>query len=106
MGGLIGAIGSAFVVKRVKELKMFYADSSEHDVLVAVCVDQSCTVDHVDVNGNTYSNLQLNASDLIFGGSVTVVSGNNHIIILPRRSIEHLKLLNPLNHKRTANRTN
>jgi hypothetical protein len=69
VGGLIGAVGSAFVVKRVKELKMFYASSGKYDnVVVAVCVDQLCTVDHVDVNGNMYSNLQLHANDLILGG--------------------------------------
>jgi hypothetical protein len=81
VGGLIGALGSSFVVKRVKELKMFYASSGKYDnVVIAVCVDQSCTVNHVDVNGNTYSNMQLHANDLILGGSVTVVSGNMFIM--------------------------
>jgi hypothetical protein len=81
VGGLIGVVGSMAVVKRVKELKMFYASSGKYDnVVVAVCVDQLCTVDHVDVNGNMYSNLQLHASDLILGGSVTVVSGNMFIM--------------------------
>ena len=81
VGGLIGIAGSYAVVKRVKELKMFYATSGTYNnVVIAVCVDQSCTVNHTDVNGTTYNNLQLSTNDLIFGGDVTVVSGKMFIM--------------------------
>jgi len=80
VGGLIGAIGSAFVVKRVKELKMFYADSSEHDVLVAVCVSNSCVVDHTDVDGAVHSNVSMATNDLILGGKVAIKSGRMFIM--------------------------
>ena len=80
VGGLIGAVGSAFVVKRVKEFKMFYADSGEHDVLVAVCVSNSCVVDHIDVDGAVHSNVSMAANDLILGGKVAIKSGRMFIM--------------------------
>ena len=80
VGGLIGAIGSAFVVKRVKELKMFYADSGEHDVLVAVCVSNSCVVDHTDVDGSVHMDVSLAANDLILGGKVAIKSGRMFVM--------------------------
>ena len=75
LGGLVGAIGASFVVRRVKEIKMYYADSGEHDVLIAVCVSSSCVVDHVDVDGSAYSDISLSSNDLILGGKVVIKSG-------------------------------
>ena len=80
IGGLIGAVGSAFVVKRVKEIKMYYADSGEHDVLVAVCVSNSCVVDHTDVDGAVHSNVSMAANDLILGGKVAIKSGRMFVM--------------------------
>ena len=82
IGGLIGAVGASFVVKRVKEIKMYYADagSGEHDVLIAVCVDSSCTVDHTDVDGAVHSNVSLNQYDMVLGGKVMVKSGRMFIM--------------------------
>ena len=79
VGGLIGALGSSFVVKRVKEFKMYYADSGEHDVLVAVCVSGPCVVDHTDVDG-TIHNVSLAANDLILGGKVNIKSGKMFVM--------------------------
>ena len=80
MGGLIGALGSSFIVKRIKEIKMYYADAGSHDVLVAVCVDSSCTIDHIDVDGAMHSNVSLNQYDIVLGGKVTVKSGRMFIM--------------------------
>ena len=80
VGGLIGAIGSSFVVKRVKEIKMYYADSGEHDVLVAVCVGGPCVVDHTDVDGAVHSNVSLAVNDLILGGKVAIKSGKMFVM--------------------------
>jgi hypothetical protein len=80
VGGLAGVIGASFVVKRVKEVKMYYADSGEHDVLVAVCVDSSCTIDHTDVDGTVHSNVSLNQYDIVLGGKVVVKSGRMFIM--------------------------
>jgi hypothetical protein len=80
LGGLVGIIGSAFVIRRVKEIKMYYADSGEHDVLLAVCVSGPCIVDHVDVDGATYRDLSLHSNDLIIGGKVTIKSGRMFIM--------------------------
>ena len=82
VGGLIGAISSSFIVKRIKEIKMYYADagSGVHDVLIAVCVDSSCTIDHTDVDGVVHSNVSLNQYDIVLGGKVTVKSGRMFIM--------------------------
>jgi len=80
IGGLVGAVGASFVVKRVKEIKMYYADSGEHDVLIAVCVDSSCVVDHTDVDGTVHRDMSLHDSDLILGGKVVVKSGRMFIM--------------------------
>jgi hypothetical protein len=82
VGGLVGAVGASFVVKRVKEVKMYYADagSGEHEVLVAVCVDSSCTIDHTDVDGTVHSNVSLNQYDMVLGGKVAVKSGRMFIM--------------------------
>jgi len=80
VGGLIGAVGSAFVVKRIKELKMYYADSGEHDVLIAVCVSSSCVVDHVDVDGAVHRDVSLSSNDLILGGKVVIKSGRMFVM--------------------------
>jgi len=80
VGGLIGVVGSMAVIKRVKELKMYYADSGEHDVLVAVCASDLCIVDHVDVDGAVYSDLSLAANDLILGGKVAIKSGRMFVM--------------------------
>jgi len=80
VGGLIGAIGSSFIVKRIKEIKMYYADADVHDVLVAVCVDSSCTIDHTDVDGAVHSNVSLNQYDMVLGGKVVVKSGRMFIM--------------------------
>jgi len=80
VGGLVGAVGASFVVKRVKEVKMYYADADVHDVLVAVCVDSSCTIDHTDVDGTVYSNVSLNQYDIVLGGKVAVKSGRMFIV--------------------------
>jgi len=80
IGGLVGAISSSFIVKRIKEIKMYYADAGVHDVLVAVCVDSSCTVDHTDVDGAVYSNVSLNQYDMVLGGKVVVKSGRMFIM--------------------------
>jgi len=80
VGGLIGALGSSFIVKRIKEIKMYYADAGSHDVLVAVCVDSSCTIDHIDVDGAMHSNVSLNQYDIVLGGRVTVKSGRMFIM--------------------------
>ena len=82
IGGLIGAIGASFVVKRVKEIKMYYADagSGEHDVLIAVCVSSSCLVDHTDVDGVVRRDVSLSSNDLILGGKVVIKSGRMFIM--------------------------
>ena len=80
IGGLLGAVGASFVVKRIKELKMYYADSGEYDVLVAVCVSSSCTVDHVDVDGTMHSDMSLSSNDLILGGKVVIKSGRMFVM--------------------------
>jgi hypothetical protein len=78
--GLVGAIGSSFIVKRVKEIKMYYADASSHDVLVAVCESSSCVVDHIDVNGATHRDVSLSGGDLVIGGKVAIKSGRMFIM--------------------------
>jgi hypothetical protein len=80
VGGLIGVLGSSFIVKRIKEIKMYYADAGEHDVLAAVCVDSSCTIDHTDVDGTVHSNVSLNQYDIVLGGKVEVKSGRMFIM--------------------------
>ena len=80
IGGLVGAVGASFVVKRVKEIKMYYADSGEYDVLVAVCVSNSCVVDHIDVDGAVHNNLSLATNDLILGGKVAIKSGRMFVM--------------------------
>jgi hypothetical protein len=76
VGGLIGIVGSAAIVKRVREIKMIYTTSGEYsNVVIAVCVDQLCNVDHVDVDGRVYNDIPLSANDMIVGGKVTVKSG-------------------------------
>jgi hypothetical protein len=80
VGGLIGALGSSFIVKRIKEIKMYYADAGVHDVLVAVCIDSSCTIDHTDVDGAVNSNVSLNQYDIVLGGKVVVKSGRMFIM--------------------------
>jgi hypothetical protein len=81
VGGLIGAAASVAIVKRVREIKMFYATSGTYNnVIIAVCVDKSCIVDHTDVNGDVHRNVQLFANDMIIGGSVTVLSGRMFIM--------------------------
>jgi hypothetical protein len=81
LGGLIGILGSAAVVKRVREIKMVYTTSGEYsNVLIAVCVDQLCSVDHVDVDGNVYSNLALSMNDMVIGGKVVVKSGKMLVV--------------------------
>jgi hypothetical protein len=80
IGGLIGAVGASAVVKRVKEIRMYYADSGEHDVLVAVCVSSSCMVDHVDVDGTIHENVSLSSNDLILGGKVVIKSGRMFVM--------------------------
>jgi len=80
VGGLVGAVGASFVVKRVKEVKMYYADAGSHEVLVAVCIDSSCTIDHIDVDGTVHSNVSLNQYDMVLGGKVTVKSGRMFIM--------------------------
>ena len=80
VGGLIGAIGSSFIVKRIKEIKMYYADVGSHDVLVAVCVSSSCLVDHTDVDGAVHRDVSLSSNDLILGGKVVIKSGKMFIM--------------------------
>jgi len=80
VGGLIGALGGSFIVKRIKEIKMYYADAGSHDVLVAVCVDSSCTVDHTDVDGTVRSDVSLNQYDMVLGSKVVVKSGRMFIM--------------------------
>jgi len=80
VGGLIGAIGSSFIVKRIKEIKMYYADVGSHDVLVAVCVSSSCLVDHTDVDGAVHRDVSLSSNDLILGGKVVIKSGRMFIM--------------------------
>jgi hypothetical protein len=80
LGGLVGIVGSMAIIRRVKEIKMYYADSGEHDVLIAVCVDSSCMVNHTDVDGTVYSDVVLNQNDLVLGGRVVVKSGRMFIM--------------------------
>jgi len=81
IGGLIGVAGSIAVVKRIRELKMIYTTSGTYsNVVIAVCVDQSCTVDHVDIDGKVYSGITLSANDMVMGGSVTVKSGRMFVM--------------------------
>ena len=80
IGGIVGALGAAFVVRRVKEIKMYYADSGEHSVIAAVCASSSCTVDYTDVDGKMYSNMSLSTNDLILGGKVSIKSGRMFIM--------------------------
>jgi hypothetical protein len=80
VGGLIGVLGSSFIVKRIKEIKMYYADAGSHDVLVAVCVSSSCLVDHTDVDGTVNRDVSLSSNDLILGGKVTIKSGKMFIM--------------------------
>ena len=81
VGGLVGAVGASFVVKRVKEIKMIYTTSGEYsNVVIAVCVDQMCVVDHVDVDGHVYSNLNLSSNDMVVGGKITVKSGKMFVM--------------------------
>ena len=82
IGGLIGVVGSMAVVKRVKELKMFYTESGTYDnVVVAVCVDQRCVADHVDIDGQVYSDMDLSANDMVVGGKLTVKSGRMFVMV-------------------------
>ena len=81
LGGLAAAVGSALIVRRVKEIKTYYTSEGSHDVLVAVCVDSSCTVDHVDVDGSVYSDVSLSSGDLVVGGKVVVKSGRMFIMV-------------------------
>jgi hypothetical protein len=81
LGGLAAAVGSALIVRRVKEIKTYYAGEGSHDVLVAVCVDSSCVVDHVDTDGSVYSDVSLSSGDLVVGGKVVVKSGRMFIMV-------------------------
>ena len=80
IGGIVGALGAAFVVRRVREIKMYYADSGDHSVIAAVCTSSSCTVDHVDIDGKAYNNITLSTNDLILGGKVNIKSGRMFIM--------------------------
>jgi len=80
IGGIVGALGAAFVVRRVREIKMYYADSGEHSVIAAVCASSSCTVDYTDVDGKAYSGITLSTGDLILGGKVSIKSGRMFIM--------------------------
>jgi len=82
IGGLVGVVGSMAVVKRVKELKMFYTESGTYDnVVVAVCVDQRCVADHVDIDGRVYSDVALSANEMVVGGKLTVKSGRMFVMV-------------------------
>jgi len=48
--------------------------------LVAVCVSNSCVVDHVDVDGAVHSNVSMAANDLILGGKVAIKSGRMFVM--------------------------
>jgi hypothetical protein len=80
VGGLLSTFITSFIVKRVKEIKMYYADSGEHNVLIAVCVDSSCVVDHIDIDGRVYSNVSLSSNDLVLGGKISIKSGKMFIM--------------------------
>ena len=81
VGGLMGIAGSIAVIKRVKELKMIYTTSGTYNnVVIAVCMDQLCNIDHTDIDGKVYSNIALSTNDMVMGGSVTVKSGKMFIM--------------------------
>ena len=73
--GLIGIVGSAAVIRRIKEIRMYYASEGQHNVLIAVCVSDGCLIDHVDIDGSMHNNVNLNANDLVLGGKVIIKSG-------------------------------
>ncbi len=79
LGGLIGAVG-ALIVRRIKEIRMYYTDSGTHDVLIAVCVSDTCVVDHTDVDGSVQHDVVLNVNDLVLGGRVAIKSGRMFIM--------------------------
>ena len=81
LSGLASVVGSSLIVRRVKEIKTYYTSEGSHDVLVAVCVDSSCTVDHVDVDGGVYSDVSLSSGDLVVGGKVVIKSGRMFIMV-------------------------
>jgi hypothetical protein len=60
---------------------MIYTTSGEYsNVVIAVCVDHLCNVDHVDVDGHVYSNLTLSSNDMVLGGKIIVKSGKMFIM--------------------------
>jgi len=87
IGGLVGAVGASFIVKRVKEVKMYYTNSGEHDALIAVCVSDSCLVDHKDIDGEVQRDVNLSSNDLVIGGKVTVKSGRMFVMAAEKMGV-------------------
>lgn len=79
LGGIIGALASAFTVKRVVSIDGIYVSSGAtiENVIFGVCVDNSeCVIDYTDYDGNTYTDITLANSDIIVAKKVNVKSGN------------------------------
>lgn len=78
VGGIIGALASAFTVKRVVSIDGIYVSSGAtiENVIFAVCVDNSgCEVSYVDYDGNSYTSTLANG-DIVIAKKVDVRSGN------------------------------
>lgn len=79
VGGIIGALASAFTVKRVVSIDGIYVSSGAtiENVIFGVCVDNSgCVVDYTDYDGSTYTDITLANSNIIIAKKVDVKSGN------------------------------
>lgn len=77
VGGIIGALASAFAIKRVVSIDGIYVSSGTtiENVIFGVCVDNSgCEISYVDYDGNNYTSTLANG-DIVIAKKVDVRSG-------------------------------
>ena len=79
VGGIIGALASAFTVKRVVSVDGVYVGAGTiiENVLFGICVDTTeCLIDYTDYDGNTYTDTTLTNSDIVIAKKPNIKSGN------------------------------
>ena len=77
VGGIIGALASTVVIKRVVNIDGIYVSSGAtiENVIFGVCVDNSgCEISYVDYDGNNYTSTLANG-DIVIAKKVDVRSG-------------------------------
>lgn len=77
IGGIVGALASAFTVKRIVSIDGIYVSSGAtiENVIFGVCVNNSgCEISYVDYDGNNYTSTLANG-DIVIAKKVDVRSG-------------------------------